>query len=275
MDSTNADDGYQDALASYFREASGQKAAISDVPGKVGSPSASDSEPQRIGVLLDIYRQMLDVPLRKNKQSSNGTWRPNHRDVVVANPVDVISRTFGKSVGGKLHLKPEEWLLLFERGALAIADEGAAGSEELLGSEDIWAATIGSAQMDMAIHRPYSYLRRLGYIVVSPSARIHADSQDSSTRAGAEKGACAPMRNVFSMRPRWPWKTSPPPSSAYGDVFRRLLSRAPSPLSISDSVPALCHCDAYEVYRPNCQYKKRNPGAPHYRMATSPITSST
>ncbi|KAJ1964789.1 tRNA-splicing endonuclease subunit sen54 [Dipsacomyces acuminosporus] len=269
----NIDSGHRNALASYVSETKGGTAskaasAAGSIPGKVGSPAASGEEAQMVSMLLDIYRQMLRVPLRKNRQSSKGKWCTKERDIRVANPVDVISRTFGRTISGRLCLRPEEWLLLYERGCLAIADD----DEGLLSNQDIWALTLGDARMDLDSFRAYSYLRRLGYIAVKPCSEPLVDAEDCSANRrracrGGQAAACS--SNVLGNGRM----QAPMPCFTYGDVFRGLLGHAPKPLALSDPVAAStstvlepCGTSIFSVYKPNGRYKKSSPGTPHYQM---------
>ncbi|KAJ2884650.1 hypothetical protein H4R27_001951 [Coemansia aciculifera] len=176
-DDGNMDDGGGageiTGLTSYLNDSRGRKAAAKaadtvPIPGKVGSPSDTDNEPQMVGVLLRAYHQMLDVPPRVSRKSCTGVWDAARRLVKVARPVDTVSRTSGRTEAGHTILQPEEWLLHFQNGVLAIATGSEDEPERVFSDRDAWSTAVGDAGLDLNSFRVYAFLRRLGYIIVCP-----------------------------------------------------------------------------------------------------------
>ncbi|KAJ2741576.1 hypothetical protein GGI20_005098, partial [Coemansia sp. BCRC 34301] len=177
-DDGNIDDGGGGGaagLASYLSDLRGRKAATAaealesaPLPGKVASPSATDNEPHMIDMLLQAYRQMLDVPQKINRKFCTGVWDSVRRRVSVARPVDTVSRILGRTEAGHTVLQPEEWLLHFQHGILAITPGHGYELEKAFSSQDAWNTAVGEAGLDLDSFRIYAFLRRLGYIVVCP-----------------------------------------------------------------------------------------------------------
>ncbi|KAI9501224.1 hypothetical protein BX070DRAFT_254362 [Coemansia spiralis] len=236
--------------------------------GKVSLPSDSNTESRSIRVLLHTYHRMLSVPPKQARKACAGEWDANKHYILVANPVNTISRTAGKAALGITYLEPEEWLLFFERGTLRIIDQQQQQHVQNDSSDDIssvWTNAISSPYFSMVGFRAYAILRRLGYIVVCPQNAIH--SQPKSTLSDIHISTKSNPRRLSSNAAPY----------TYANVFRGLMQRAPrtmygitTKLCASNSRNGIGLADGYKIYKPDVKYKKRNATTPHYTLAVKP-----
>ncbi|KAJ2796254.1 tRNA splicing endonuclease 54, partial [Coemansia guatemalensis] len=177
MNDTFDDDDHAGLALFMTDSGNGAPNAVSDtacsIPGKIYLPQEGEDERRRIDTLLSAYYCMLNVPPKKSRRTCVVRTRFGQTLAAVDRPLNVISRTFGQSIGGILHLQPEEWLLFFERGSLIMYYQDEQPQEHRLDGLDIWPYTLGAAGLDLDLYRGYAHLRRLGYVAV-----CHKDCQD-------------------------------------------------------------------------------------------------
>ncbi|KAJ2042410.1 tRNA splicing endonuclease 54 [Coemansia sp. RSA 922] len=215
-DDSNMDDGGGGEVAgltSYLNDSRGRKAAAKaadavPIPGKVASPSDTDNEPQMIDILLQAYHQMLDVPPRVSRKSCTGFWDAARRLVKVARPVDTVSRTSGRTEAGHTILQPEEWLLHFQHGVLAIATDSEDKSERIFSDRDAWSTAVGDAGLDLNSFRVYAFLRRLGYIIVCPVRDSPLENEPTAEKAPKQQGQAPAQSAALDGVPLYAYGTS-------------------------------------------------------------------
>ncbi|KAJ1735402.1 hypothetical protein LPJ61_000566 [Coemansia biformis] len=241
MEEAAADDEGPGFLALFLGDAGGRAgrslpstAAVADLPSKLQAPSAADDEQTHIDVLLGAYGRLLSVPPKKARKSCAGLLLPGAAQAAVARPVDTVSRTSGRTLGGTTYLQPEEWLLFVERGTLVVTRQDEQGKAQVLGSLDAWAAALGDAGLSLDVYRGYAHLRRLGHVHGSRGWAVHRRDV---------------FRGLLALGPR------------AGPLPQGLRAGLPAPPT------ARCLVSSYDVYTPAHPYTKRAPGPPQFQMA--------
>ncbi|KAJ1882573.1 tRNA-splicing endonuclease subunit sen54 [Kickxella alabastrina] len=261
------------------------KAPTVALPGKTAAPVDTAEEQQAIDLLLGAYEQMISVSPKKSRKSCIGYWHPDGRLVSIPEkPIDLISRTSGRTSAGTINLQPEEWLLFVERGSLIIS--GQAGEETLEAKSqsevDIsaeWLAALGRAELSLDEYRAYGHLRRLGYVVVCPESGTR-----NKTLASASASASGLASGQMVLTDSFPFSSSigsvavklgrrlsrlasflvaGTRTYTFNDIFRALQRRAPKHTIASS---AALFGGGYSLYKPEHPYKKRDPGQAQHRM---------
>ncbi|KAJ2080298.1 hypothetical protein H4R24_003173 [Coemansia sp. RSA 988] len=164
------DDGHAGLSLFMTDSGNGTSNPISDtahsIPGKIYIPQEGKDERQRIDTILSAYYRMINVPPKRSRRTCVVRCAFGQTLAAVDRPLNVISRTFGQSIGGILYLQPEEWLLFFERGSLIMYCQDEQAQVHKLDGLDVWPYTLSDARLDLDLYRGYAYLRRLGYVVV-------------------------------------------------------------------------------------------------------------
>ncbi|KAJ1954303.1 hypothetical protein EC988_002508, partial [Linderina pennispora] len=154
-------DDTQNSILTFIHDSKKQRDIPRELPSKVSSPSATDTEPEYIEILLSVYEHLISAAHHSRRESGTGEWSADSSDVVVTRPVNVITKTFGLSVGGKMRLNGEEFVHLHERGVLTVRDSG-----QVLDTGAVWRLAVGSAHLLVGVYTAYAYLRRLGFTVI-------------------------------------------------------------------------------------------------------------
>ncbi|KAI7829964.1 hypothetical protein BX661DRAFT_180815, partial [Kickxella alabastrina] len=248
------------------------KAPTIVLPGKTAAPVDTAEEHQAIDLLLGAYEQMISVSPKKSRKSCIGYWHPDGRLVSIPEkPIDLISRTSGRTSAGTINLQPEEWLLFVERGSLIIS--GQAGEETLEAKPqsevDIsaeWLAALGRAELSLDEYRAYGHLRRLGYVVVCPESGTQ--NKTSAPASALASGRCFPFSNSIGSAAvklgQWlsrlaSFLVAGTRTYTLNDIFHALQRRAPN-------AHAALFGGGYSLYKPEHPYKKRDPGQAQHRM---------
>ncbi|PIA14783.1 hypothetical protein COEREDRAFT_16638 [Coemansia reversa NRRL 1564] len=262
------DDDDHAGLALFMTDVGdGAANSISDttcgIPGKIYLPQEGEDERRRIDTLLFAYYRMLNVPPKKSRRTCVARSQIGQTLAAVDRPLNVISRTFGQTIGGILYLQPEEWLLFFERGSLIMYYYDEQAQEHRLDGLNVWTHALGDTGLDMDLYRGYAYLRRLGYVVCQKGLQDVAEGVLKSERTHRQQ--------------QHPHRLLPLPAFSYGNVFRGLVYNSPytafpcSGYDLSqadDSFERKDNMDnVYHVYKPNHPYKKKSPLPPEYHMA--------
>ncbi|KAJ1937813.1 hypothetical protein GGF37_005056 [Kickxella alabastrina] len=283
-DDTAADETGPAGLELYLSDTKKKnkgKAPTIVLPGKTAAPVDTAEEHQAIDLLLGAYEQMISVSPKKSRKSCIGYWHPDGRLVSIPEkPIDLISRTSGRTSAGTINLQPEEWLLFVERGSLIIS--GQAGEETLEAKPqsevDIsaeWLAALGRAELSLDEYRAYGHLRRLGYVVVCPESGTQ--NKTSAPALALASGQMVPTdsfpfsNSIGSAAVKLgQWLSRLTSFLVAGtriytlnDIFHALQRRAPK-RTIASS--AALFGGGYSLYKPEHPYKKRDPGQAQHRM---------
>ncbi|KAJ2706857.1 hypothetical protein FB645_001305 [Coemansia sp. IMI 203386] len=276
-----ADDGDSSGLVHFLSDTAGSKKGKTrrqqqqqqPLPGKTDLPRDEHEEKHAVDLLQSAYKQMIDVPAKKSRKSCFGHLEPDGRLVAITEkPVETITRTSGTARAGVVYLQPEEWVLFAERGSLVVRSQ-ASGSE--LAVEDlagVWAMALGRAALSLDKYRAYSYLRRLGYVVVCPAseASSSADCRLADSTASALSQPFWKRWTSWTVWENWSGWTNALTARSSGhthdDVYNDLLRRAPRNAASEAAIAHSAHSGGYSVYKPEHPYKKRDPGQPQYRL---------
>ncbi|KAJ1644404.1 hypothetical protein LPJ64_003924 [Coemansia asiatica] len=183
---------------------------------------------------------MIDVSAKKSRKSCIGHWDSEGPLVkILEKPVETITRTSGTARSGVVYLQPEEWVLFVERGTLVIQKQNAGLEQTTEDLADVWVRALDRSGFSLDEYRAYSYLRRLGYVVVCPKHEVAAENSSRMDCSLEETKA--------------------------NDVYNDLLNHAPRNAILGATGNSL-FSGGYGVYKPEHPFKKRDPGQPQYRL---------
>ncbi|MBW0478357.1 hypothetical protein O181_018072 [Austropuccinia psidii MF-1] len=208
----------------------------------------------------------------------------------------------------RLELMPEELLYLVERGSVQCwtnEDKSTGEGSVPMSVQWAWSEMIGTDRLSLERYQVYSYLKRLGYVVLRKEhvdsiwhTRIHQTDGVQLIPSPFLQRFFMPMYKTFASLVGWfaqPWRPASPATVkqnlrglvlanrsllpparwfTYESIFRalRLISAGPGvPLpNAVCAAPALVANGGYEVfyyiYKPNSRFPKSKPPVPDFQV---------
>ncbi|KAI8381260.1 uncharacterized protein BYT42DRAFT_613056 [Radiomyces spectabilis] len=184
--------------------------------------------------------------------------------------------TVGHTSKGQLRLWPEEAAWLISRHALIVTDT----NDQACSFEDYCQLMFSTVDgwLSYEKYQVYAYLKRLGYIVQRTRAYEESFVQQELPIPWHRR-ICHLVHRLYAWFSRcliccWPFPTMPLVVDKQCTNYRQVYSTLrviPSTPWYKPFAPVNQYQIAWDVYRPNPQWKKRDPGIPDFRVVVGSL----
>ncbi|ORX55257.1 hypothetical protein BCR36DRAFT_410201 [Piromyces finnis] len=128
--------------------------------------SDEDKQENILNSLNNLKKVISESHVVSSRNLSVAKWDYSLNLAIVKVKHGNLFETMGKIINGKLTLFPEETLFLIEKGSLLLVEENDEGEEYPISIQHAYSIIYSIPSFSFEKYRVYSYLKRLGYIIV-------------------------------------------------------------------------------------------------------------
>jgi tRNA-splicing endonuclease subunit Sen54 len=159
------------------------------IKGQLNNETKNEFEKQEaISISLENLKNVIsDTHVVSSRNLSIAKWDYSLNLAIVTVKHGNLFETMGKVIDGQMTLFPEETLFLIEKGSLQLMEENDDGEEYPISIQQAYSIIFSIPSFTFEKYRVYSYLKRLGYIILEhDNTNLSKEENESSDEEYSE-----------------------------------------------------------------------------------------